>query len=57
LKAIKFLESYKWGSVANFLGKENYSCLMNKALFFDLFETDADTYKKNLLDWINDPKE
>lgn len=51
-KAIEFLTTYRWSSYSDITGKENFSEIINKKLFFELFDTNEEDYKKNLIEWL-----
>lgn len=56
-KVLEFISSYKWASVADYIGKGNYPSIINKEKFFEVFEYTGEQYKKELKEWINNKKE
>lgn len=51
-KVIRFLENYKNSSFLDLIGKENFSFMINKKLFYDLFQTDEKEFKKHFIGWL-----
>jgi putative transposase len=56
-KVIQFLENYCWSSFPDLIGKENFSFVINKNLFYEIFQTDAKEFKKNFIEWLKSYKE
>lgn len=52
--AMKFLEEYRWSNYRDIIGKGDgeFSSVTNKELFFEMFQTSAKEYKKDLEEWI-----
>lgn len=52
--AIKFLEEYRWSNYRDIIGKGNgeFSDITNKELFFELFQTNEQKYKKDFEEWV-----
>ncbi|MBU3943002.1 hypothetical protein KKA24_03400, partial [Patescibacteria group bacterium] len=51
-KVIKFLENYKYSSYPDLIGKDNFPHLINKELFYELFNTNEEKFKKEFIDWL-----
>jgi len=51
-KALDFLQSYKWSSYPHYLGKENFSSLVESDFFIDLFGS-LDNCKKEIESWLS----
>ncbi len=52
-KVIEFLENYKWSSYSNVIGgKENFPFIINKKLFFEIFDTNEKQFKKDFIEWL-----
>ena len=56
-KIINFLESYKWSSFNNYFGndREELRIIINKNLFYSLFESNKIKYLKEIKVFIEDP--
>ncbi|MBI3306125.1 hypothetical protein HYZ82_03320 [Candidatus Nomurabacteria bacterium] len=54
-KIINFLESYMWSSFRDYFGKGEFSAVVNKELFYDLFDTNEKEYKKDMEGFIREP--
>lgn len=53
-KVIEFVENYKWSSYPSIIGKENrYSFIINKKLFFELFNTNEKKFRQEFINWLN----
>ncbi|HEY0221170.1 MAG TPA: transposase [Candidatus Paceibacterota bacterium] len=52
-EALSFLKKYKWSSFTDYYGNGRDS-IINKDLFFDLFESNNKDYEKGLSDFLND---
>jgi len=50
-EAIIFLNSYKWSSHLDYLGKNNFSSFLKKELLTDLLGN-PDEYNKNIIEWL-----
>jgi len=55
-KVIKFLENYRWSSLPDLIGKENFSENINKSLFYELFDTNETRFKKDFIEWLSSYK-
>lgn len=51
-KVIKFLENYRWSSYSDIIGKENFPLIINKKLFFEIFDTNEKRFKKDFGEWL-----
>lgn len=51
-KAINFLENYKYSSYQDLIGKDNFPHLINKKLFYELFNTNENKFKKEFIEWL-----
>ena len=47
-RAEVFLSTYRWSSYQDYVGKKNFPMIINKDLFFDLFETNKAAYGKEM---------
>jgi len=61
-KAIDFLNRYKWSSFSDYTrqpatltSQRDFSCLINKEMFYDLFDVTEKKYQKELTGLIKDP--
>jgi len=52
-KVTNFLEDYRCSSYLDLIGKDNYPFIINKALFYELFNTNQDKFKKDFTDWLS----
>jgi len=52
-KAIKFLESYKWSSHLDYLGKKNLPSITQRDELFKFFN-ESGGYEKNIFGWLQD---
>jgi len=52
--AMKFLENYRWSNYRDIIGKGNgeFADVTNRELFFEMFQTDAKKYRKDMEEWI-----
>lgn len=55
-KAINFLENYRWSSYLDIIGKSNFPEIIDKALFYELFETNEEKFKKDFIEWLSEYK-
>ncbi|MEK9135250.1 MAG: hypothetical protein AAB451_03045 [Patescibacteria group bacterium] len=55
-KVIIFLENYRWSSLPYLIGKENSFPFVNKSLFYELFQTNEDKFKKDFIEWLKNYK-
>ena len=53
-KVINFLENYKYSSFLDLIGEENFPFIINKKLFYDLFNTNEKKFKKDFINWFAD---
>ncbi len=51
-KVIQFLENYKWSSYSDIIGRENFPFIINKKLFFEIFDTNEKRFKKDFSEWF-----
>ena len=51
-KAVDFLENYPWSSFLDVIGKENFPLLVNKDLFYEIFQTSEKKFKKEFFEWL-----
>lgn len=51
-RIIGFLEGYKYSSFHELTGKENFPFAINKELFYKLFRTNKEIFKKDFIRWI-----
>ena len=51
-KAFEFLENYQWSALLDLIGKENFPEVINKNLFFELFDTNEKRFKKDFVEWL-----
>ena len=55
-KVIEFLENYKYSSFPDLNGKENFPFVINKNLFYKLFNTNKKQFREDFLDWLKNYK-
>ncbi len=55
-KAMEFLEQYRWSNYRDIIstGNGEFADASNKKLFFEMFQTNPQKYKKDLRGWIKD---
>jgi len=53
-KAINFLENFKYSSFRDLIGKENFPFVIDKKLFYRLFNTDEKKFKKDFVKWLKE---
>lgn len=51
-KVIQFLDNYKWSSYQDVVRKQNFPLMINKKLFFELFDTDKKQFKNDFIEWL-----
>ena len=51
-RVIKFLEGYNRSSFPDLIGKENFPYIINKNLFYKLFDTNKKKFKKDFIEWL-----
>ncbi len=52
-KALKFLESYRWSSHLDYLGKKNFPSITQRDFLSEFFGGPVG-YKKNIIQWLGD---
>lgn len=55
--ALDFLSNYKWSSYSDYETERNFSCLLSKNVFYDLFDTSDKDGKKDAENFIAKPPE
>lgn len=55
-KAFDFLVSYKWSSFPDLMGENNFKEVINKNLFYKLYNLDEKNFKKDFLEWLSNYK-
>ncbi|MEO0084203.1 MAG: hypothetical protein ABIJ94_00565 [candidate division WOR-3 bacterium] len=50
-KAIKFLETYRWSSHLDYIGKKNFPSVINKSMLLDVFGGEKN-YKEDFYKWL-----
>lgn len=55
-RTMRFLENYRWSSYRDYTGKNNFPFLLNKKLFYELFETNEKAYQKEVRNWLGEPQ-
>ncbi len=54
-RAVSFLKNYKWSSYRDYFGKESeFLPIINKELFYELFDTDPLKYPEELLELLTE---
>lgn len=53
-RTINFLEEYKYSSFRDLIGKENFPFAINKELFYKLFRTNKEIFKKDFIRWVEE---
>jgi putative transposase len=60
--AINFLNNYKWSSFSDYTRQpatltsgRDYSCVINKEMFYDLFDVNEEQYQKEIASLIKNP--
>ena len=51
-KVISFLENSRWSSFPDIIGKENLPLLINRDLFYEIFQTNEKKFKKDFIEWL-----
>ena len=51
-KVVSFLEDYRWSSFPDIIGKDNFPLLINKNLFYEIFQTNESKFKKDFIEWL-----
>ena len=54
-KILKFLKSYRWSSFRDYFGKGEFDGLVDKKLFYEMFDSNAKEYINELEAFIKDP--
>lgn len=52
-KAIKFLNTYRWSSHLDYLGKRNFPSVTNREFLLEFFGNE-EAYSKSILSWLKD---
>lgn len=55
-KAFEFLMNYKWSSLQDLIGKDNFPDIIHKKLFYELYDTNEEDFKKEFIEWLEDFK-
>jgi len=53
-KTINFLENFRYSSFQDLIGKENFPFVINKKLFYRLFDTNEKKFKENFAKWLKE---
>ncbi|MFH1730001.1 MAG: hypothetical protein ABIA04_16435 [Pseudomonadota bacterium] len=51
-KVLEFLEKYQWSSYQDHIGTFNLPQIINKDLFFNIFDINSNQYKKDFQEWL-----
>jgi len=53
-KSLDFFKNYKWSSFRDYFGDSNsqFSKIINKELFYEIFDFDSETYQKELCEFL-----
>lgn len=51
--SLKFLMQYKWSSLQDYYSYDNLPALINKDLYYSLFETNNQEYQNEIKEWLN----
>ena len=56
-ESLEFMKNYEWSSYYDYFNNQsrNFSTVINKELFYNVFDTDEKFYKKELSDFIKNP--
>lgn len=54
---VEKLKAYRWSSLRNYYGDIEFSSVVNKELFYELFDTDAKEYQKELKGLLEEKNE
>ena len=52
----ELLTNYHWSSFGDYFDVHHFPELVNQSLFFEIFETSKQSYKKEISEWIRNPK-
>lgn len=55
-KIVEHLENYRWSSFPDLVGKENFPSVINKSLFYEIFQTNENKFKKDFIEWLKNYK-
>lgn len=55
-QVIEFLGDYKYSSFPDLIGEENFPFVINKNLFYKLFNTNAKEFKQDFIEWLKSYK-
>lgn len=53
-KTIDFLENYRYSSFLNLIGKNNFPEIINKKLFYEIYDTNENRLKKDFIEWLKE---
>lgn len=53
-RVIDFLEKYQWSSYRDHIGILNFPQILNKELFYELFDTNSKNHQKDFTEWLFD---
>ena len=51
-KVIEFLENYKYSALPDLIGKNNFPEIINKELFYNIYDTNEKQLKKDFIEWL-----
>lgn len=51
-KVVEFLEKYRWSSYLDIIGKNNFPEIINKKLFYEVYDTDEKRFKNDFIEWL-----
>jgi|APSaa5957512576_1039674.scaffolds.fasta_scaffold00980_11 hypothetical protein len=55
-KAFEFLINYRWSSLQDLVGKNNFPDIVNKKLFYELYNTNEKDFKREFMQWLEEFK-
>lgn len=55
-KAFGFLMNYRWSSLQDLIGENNFPDIVNKKVFYELYNTNEKEFKKEFMEWLRDFK-
>jgi len=55
-RAINFLEEYEYSSFRDLTGKETFSFVINKELFYKVFHTNEKKFKQDFINWLREKR-
>ncbi|MCR4283805.1 MAG: transposase [Parcubacteria group bacterium] len=53
-KAVEFLESYKWSNYSIVTNNKDYPFVGDRDLFFEIFDTNKEQFRKDFITWLCD---